>query len=181
MIKWAQFPFLRITLVFIIGILASFLWDGNGYIAGSFFLAGICGFAMLLLIARSRKSSFAFSIAGISGLLCFALAGFALTQIRSLKNDPQSLIHFPGEVTHYVGTINDFLLDKPSVFQTTLKVKQIKSGGKWQPATGNIQLSFRKVAGQEKPHYGDVLLIKGNPKPVPAPLNPGQFDYRKYL
>ncbi|MDB5264181.1 MAG: competence protein ComEC, partial [Adhaeribacter sp.] len=29
--------------------------------------------------------------------------------------------------------------------------------------------------------YGTVLLIKGRPQPVSPPLNPGQFDYRRYL
>ena len=135
----------------------------------------------LYFLAKKRQSTFLFSVSGMAALLSFAAAGWVLTEIRTEKNQPEHLLHQSGKITHYVGFLNDFLTEKPAVFQTTLRLQQVKVNGNWQPASGQIQITFRKEKNLSRPQYGDVLLIKGNPKPVSPPLNPGQFDYRKYL
>jgi competence protein ComEC len=37
------------------------------------------------------------------------------------------------------------------------------------------------VEGVAVPRYGEVWLVRGQPAPAKAPLNPGEFDYRRYL
>lgn len=180
MIKWAQFPFVRITLVFMAGIGLGLMFPDLTYYAIFLFLAVLCATGCLFLMAKARKSGFLFSVTGLAGLICFGLAGLSLTFLRTAKNDPENLFHLQGKVTHYTGKINDFILEKPTIFQTTLKLSQVKVNGNWRPVTGNVQLSVRKEPGLEL-RYGQLLLVKGAPRLVPAPLNPGQFNYRTYL
>ncbi|MFC5269577.1 ComEC/Rec2 family competence protein [Adhaeribacter terreus] len=181
MIKWAPYPFLRILLAFIAGILLAVKFENAGYPVLWFFLPAFVFFLAIYFLAKKRRSAFLFSVSGIAALFCFMLSGWLLTEIRTEKNDKNHLLRQAGAVTHYVGFINDFLLEKPTVFQSTLHLQQVKINGKWQAVTGKIQVSFRKDPALQKPKYGDVLLIKGTPKLVDPPLNPGQFDYRKYL
>ncbi|GAB2554882.1 ComEC/Rec2 family competence protein [Spirosoma areae] len=32
-----------------------------------------------------------------------------------------------------------------------------------------------------RPHYGEVWLVSGSPRPIDPPLNPGEFNYKRYL
>ncbi|MBK0402181.1 ComEC/Rec2 family competence protein [Adhaeribacter sp. BT258] len=181
MIKWAPYPFVRISLAFIAGIQLALKFERAGHAALWVFLAALGIFLSLYFLAKKRRSAFLFSISGIAALLCFASAGWLLNEIRTEKNQPGHLFHQTGEITHYTGFIDDFLLEKPTVFQSTLRLQQVKINGKWQPVSGKVQVSFRKEKSLQRPKYGDVLLIKGSPKAVNPPLNPGQFDYRQYL
>ncbi|UOQ74740.1 ComEC/Rec2 family competence protein [Hymenobacter cellulosilyticus] len=48
-------------------------------------------------------------------------------------------------------------------------------GAGWYPGIGAARL------GRSRPRYGDIWLVRGGPAPAKAPLNPGEFDYRRYL
>jgi competence protein ComEC len=181
MIRWAPFPFVRIVFAFIAGILLAFSFPLKPVVGLEIFVFVLLVFIALYFIAQQRKSGFLFSLSGIAGMSCFIMAGWTVTEIRTAKNDPDHLLHKAGEITHYSGFLNDFLLEKPTNFQTTLQLQKVRINGKWQAAEGLVQISFRKEKGLKRPSYGNVLVVKGSPKLVSAPLNPGQFDYRKYL
>lgn len=181
MIKWGQYPFVRVTLALITGILLALQTEMLQLPAAWLFLFSCIGFAFLFMGAKFRQSAFLFSVAGVWGMVCFGLFGWAVTQQRTEKNNGTHLLHQPGKVTHYIGYLNDFMLQKPTNYQTTIRVQKVRINNQWFPADGQVQLSIRKEAGRRVPAYGDVLLIKGEPRAVSAPLNPGQFDYRKYL
>ncbi|WP_460503889.1 ComEC/Rec2 family competence protein, partial [Hymenobacter agri] len=46
---------------------------------------------------------------------------------------------------------------------------------------GGVRVSLPRVAGVAQPQYGEVWLIAGHPDPSKPPLNPGEFDYARYL
>ncbi|MDQ2794590.1 MAG: ComEC family competence protein, partial [Bacteroidota bacterium] len=64
---------------------------------------------------------------------------------------------------------------------TTLRVRAVRVAGRWRRATGGVRVSLPRVAGIAQPQYGEVWLIAGHPDPSKAPLNPGEFDYARYL
>src|SRR5690606_21693691 len=51
----------------------------------------------------------------------------------------------------------------------------------WQSRKGRIVLYFSKSDFPAPFAYGDVLVIKRQPEQPPYAMNPGEFDYEKYL
>src|SRR5688572_7598203 len=180
MLKWSPFPVVRIVLAFIAGIVLALNFGDDFHLPGWVYLAAFPGFVVSWFIARKQISVGYFALAGTLGLCCFILAGFRLTQLRPEKTEPKHISNQPGEISHYVGFIDDFLVEKKAFYQATLRLQKIRQSGQWKTASGLIQLTIWKQKGKAKPEYGQVLLVKGNPQNVAPPLNPGQFDFRKY-
>ncbi|WP_276497461.1 ComEC/Rec2 family competence protein [Pontibacter litorisediminis] len=182
MLRWAPYPFVRITLSFIAGIGLYFGVGrqlGQGLWLLAFFFAA---FVAVALLARKYKSTFATDAAGILGLLTFVALGYTTTHQRIDLNQPHHIAHLAVAPSHYKGVVNDYVLQKPGYQSTVLEVEQVKVNGNWQPATGKVQLSVPHDSERAyEASYGDMLLIKGAPQEVGPPLNPNQFDYKVYL
>ncbi|MEJ8803445.1 ComEC/Rec2 family competence protein [Pontibacter sp. H249] len=184
MLRWAPYPFVRITLCFIAGILL-YIISGRELrytfeLLAFFFVA----FSAAAILSKKYKSAFATNIAGILGLLSFFAAGLFTAHYRTQSHQSQHLVNAVDAPTHYVGVVEDYIVQKPGYQSTVLQVEQVKVKvkGQWQPAKGKVQLSVPHDSEQQyELAYGDRLLIKGAPQAVAPPLNPAQFDYKQYL
>lgn len=181
MLRWAPFPFLRFTFFLGAGIL-SYLFTGRmpEYIPWLLAL-GAAGFLLLLFLAHFKKSSSLTDLAGLTGLGLLFISGFMLTHYRTARHQPDNLIHHSGTVSYYVGVVDDYLVRKPTSVSTTLRLKGVKTNGQWRPASGQVRLTLKNESTAAPFAYGDILLIKGAPALVKPPLNPGQFNFQKYL
>ncbi|PRY08882.1 competence protein ComEC [Pontibacter ummariensis] len=182
MLSWAPYPFVRVALSFIAGILL-YLFAGKDFqysteVLAFFVLLYLVGF----LLSKRRKQRFITDVAGVLGLLSFVALGLWTTHLHTEKHQPQHLLHLSGQPNYYQGVVDDYVLQKPGYQSTVLKVEQVLVSGAWQKVSGKVQLSVPHDS--ERPYelnYGDVLLIKGAPQKVSPPLNPAQFDYQQYL
>ncbi|MCX2741699.1 ComEC/Rec2 family competence protein [Pontibacter anaerobius] len=182
MLRWAPYPFVRITLSFVAGIVLYFLWGrelGHGLWLLAFFFASFLAVAILSI---RYKNTFASDVAGILGLLTFMALGFATTHQRTELNQPRHIAHLQSSPSHYKGMVQDYVLQKPGYQSTVLQVQQVKVDGVWHQATGKVQLSVPHDSDRAyELSYGDVLLVRGAPQPVAAALNPNQFNYKAFL
>ncbi len=182
MLRWAPYPFVRITLSFIAGILLFILTGKDFRYNPELFAFFFSAFILLLILARRYKLAELTSMAGIAGLLCFAAAGSWLTQLRTEYFQPDHLLNIKSAPTHYVGVVDDFVVQKPGYQSSVLRLQKVKVNGKWQQASGQVQVSVPHDSDKEyELSYGDKLLVKGAPQLLPPPANPKQFDYRQYL
>ncbi|MBD1397081.1 ComEC/Rec2 family competence protein [Pontibacter sp. JH31] len=180
--RWAPYPFVRISLSFIAGILV-YLYTGRefGYSLEllAFFIAL---YLVLYLFSRRAKTVGANTLTGIAGLLCFMAGGMWATDMRTAAHQPLHLGNLSGVPAYYVGVVNDYVVQKPGYQSTVLQVAQVQINGQWQAAEGKVQLSVPHDSEREyELSYGDRLLVKGAPIPVAPPANPNQFDYRAFL
>jgi competence protein ComEC len=181
MFRWAPYPFVRITLSFLAGILLYIYAEGEvPFVFEGTVLAGGC-FLLALLLNWRRPSSDYVNLAGITAMFCFFGLGFLLTHFRTESNDPRHLLHQEGRVTFYTGRVADYLIEKPHTTITTLEVRQALIGGEWRSVTGQVRLTVSRDTSGRRLLYGDQVLVKGSPVPVRGPANPFQFDYRRYL
>ncbi|MBF9255149.1 ComEC family competence protein [Pontibacter sp. 172403-2] len=182
MLRWAPYPFVRITLGFIAGILL-YLNSGRDFSYSAEVLAFfVAAYLVAFLLARRYKSGSVTDVAGILGLLCFVAGGLWATHLHTELHAPNHLLHLQNPLAYYVGVVDDYVVQKPGYQRTVLELEQVQVNGIWQPATGKVQLSVPHDS--EQPYeltYGDRLLVKGAPQPVPAAQNPNQFDYGAYL
>ncbi|WP_337067187.1 ComEC/Rec2 family competence protein [Pontibacter sp. 13R65] len=139
-------------------------------------------FGAAYLVSRNRKSARATAVAGTLGLLCFMAGGAWLADWHHEGRQDAHLLQLRQAPAAYVGTVSDFVAQKPGYQNTVLRVEQVQVNGEWWQVKGNVQISVPHDSGKNyEVSYGDRLLIRGAPQTVPPPANPNQFDYRKYL
>ena len=177
MFFWSRFPFVRVVLFFILGILLGIYYPGND----SQVIIGLIIFLIILtfLVLNRRRWMLRFNyLYGINMSLIFLLFGYAFVSISHDPNNQTHLTHLESG-DYYSGNVVDEPLQKGDYLQLKIAVEAIKDSA-WHKASGNV-LAYIKLPVEYKPGYGDKLLIKGFPYRVTPPLNPQEFDYRQYL
>jgi len=181
MITWATFPFVRYTPALIAGIVA-YLYLGAAWPALWPLAAGLALAAVLLIFGATRRAApAATDAAGLLALLAVAVLGAALAQRATESRRADHLFRFADKIEAYRAVVDDYLVTRPATYATTLRVRAVRVAGRWRAATGGVRVSLPRVAGVAAPRYGEVWLIRGRPDPSKGPLNPGEFDYRRYL
>ncbi|UAJ13800.1 ComEC/Rec2 family competence protein [Aquirufa lenticrescens] len=151
---FSRFPFVRILLFWMIGILLS----GFDY----WLLLGCLGF---LLPGRVGKS------VGISSLIVV----FAMSWAAYLK---PVLPVLPGD--GFVFRVGGSVEEKPKSWSVLARGKGIRdSSGSWTPMSGLIRLYLAKQL--PKPASGDLYAVRQVVKPFPLPLFPYEKDWGAYF
>jgi competence protein ComEC len=136
---------------------------------------------LVLPAAVRRKKPEILGFAGMGMLFC---AGQVLVSQRNDLQNPIHLQHLPdtitNTITHYRAIIDDDVEKQEKSKRTVVRLTHVKTLAGWQAVSGNI-LVYIAQKDTTFLNYGDIVLIRSNPKKVSPPANPGQFDYRRYL
>ena len=181
MISWSLVPFLRLTPALLLGIVA-YLYFGENVPDLLPLLLGAIGMYVAAALYTARRSKAASTDqVGLLGLLVVSMAGFVLTQQRTESHRADHIGRFLPRIEAYEATVDDYPTVRARTFAATLRVSRIRVAGRWQTATGSVRVSLLRAADVPAPQYGQVWLVRGHPEPGRPPLNPGEFDYRRYL
>ncbi|MCC3153991.1 ComEC/Rec2 family competence protein [Hymenobacter sp. BT770] len=181
MITWAAFPFVRYTPALIAGIVA-YLYLGAGWPELWPYAAAMAVLAAVLIFWSVRQHTSAVTdAAGLLALCTVVVLGATLTQRATESRRADHLSRFADQVTSYQAVVDDYTVVRAATYATTLRVQAVRVAGRWRQATGGVRVSLPRVAGVAQPRYGEVWLIRGHPDLSKPPLNPGEFDYRRYL
>ncbi|MCB0497829.1 MAG: ComEC/Rec2 family competence protein [Cyclobacteriaceae bacterium] len=176
MFFWSRFPFVRIVVLFMAGIVLSVFVPG--YQAMTTVTVIALGGILVLFHFAKRKLFFHYN--WLYGLLIVALS-FSLGYLRlyvARQNTFSNHLINQKDVTAYKAVVVSKPVQKGKFFRSTVKLESGKTE-KWQPITGNINLYVKSA---ETPfNYGDELLITGTPQLVAGPMNPEEFNYKRYL
>lgn len=180
-IPWATYPAVRLVLSLIAGIITWFYLGPQLPELLPWLASAVALYLAAHVWAVRRNLPTLTDAVGILGLLVVALAGLAVAQHATESRQPDHLYQQPG-IEFYRAVVDDGPVVRPNTFATTLRVSAVRVAGQWQPARGGIRVSIpRYEAEVAAPQYGEVWLVRGAPAPAKAPLNPGEFDYRRYL
>ena len=180
-ITWAAFPFVRYTPALVAGVVACLNFGENWPELWPAAAAGALLVALLLLAAARRRTPAAADAAGAVALLAVALLGAALAQRATESRRPDHLGRVAGAVECYQAVVDEAAVERAATYATTLRVRAVRVAGRWRYATGGVRVSLPRGPGGKAPRYGEVWLVRGHPDPSKPPLNPGEFDYRRYL
>ena len=167
-----QLASVRLSFFLIVGILL-----GN-YLNPSISLSGFLTlilFAALFLTYKLNKNGILFG--GIVGLSFCALGVF----IMALSNPRNNTSHYSHHPTNRDAS---FHLTITEVLKSTLyadrylaKIQMMDS----TLVTGKVLLRFPKDSATQALAIDDRLLVHGNLKEIKGPLNPHQFNYKRYM
>ncbi|TGE08207.1 ComEC/Rec2 family competence protein [Hymenobacter fodinae] len=181
MIKWAPYAFVRLVLPLMAGIL-TYLYFGSALPPMLWAVTGLAALFITVQLWAARQPQLgATDAAGLLAIITLYVAGISLTQQATESRAANHLNRFGNRVEFYRAVVDDYTVVRPATYATTVRVSAVRVGGKWQPAVGGIRVSIPRDSSVAAPQYGDVWLVRGAPSISKLPLNPGEFDYRRYL
>ena len=181
MISWATFPFVRYTPALILGIVG-YLYIGADWpeLWPATVALAVLSIGLTFWAVR-RSHAVATDAAGLLSLLTIVALGATLTQRATDSRRADHLYRFGDKIEAYRAVVDEAPVVRAATYATTLRVRAVRVAGRWRRATGGVRVSLPRVAGIAQPQYGEVWLIAGHPDPRKPPLNPGEFDYARYL
>ncbi|MDB5142462.1 MAG: ComEC family competence protein, partial [Mucilaginibacter sp.] len=175
-----EIPFVVLLLPFLAGI-------GLGIYFPSVSFAPLLQIALYSLafvfiflnLAYKRLKLYKFKWLGgvlIHSLLC--LLGWVTVIHYDELNDKD---HFTKKQANYLLVkINNEPKLTGELLRFTATVEANVLNGKRTPANGNLLITIKDSTSKNL-YYGDELLIPSTYRPVEPPLNPAEFNYKKYL
>ncbi len=175
MINWREYPFVRLLLPLIFGILFSSLWmmaiPNYVFIFLSLPLIGFTYF-------RSNYKYRHFY--GFFVTLLFLLLGISLGYHADESRESDHYHHFLKEQNEMVATVTDIRATAKS-FRVELTINAVSGVEEGRPISGKLLSYLEQSTEAGQLRYGDQIYFSSKINPIAAPLNPVAFDLKKYL
>lgn len=180
MIRWLPYTFIRIVLCFACGIVAGIYAPEiiSQTIAITLLIGSVAAYLISFAIFRRLNRSL-FNL-GFIGLPAVILAGYVHTTLQTASAQPDHLSSVPEPIQYYKAVVTQNPEEKQRSWKAEARVLEVFTGT-WQHKSGKVVLYFSKTDLKTPYRYGDVLLIRGQPRPVSPPGNPGEFNYKQFL
>lgn len=178
---WIPFVMVRITAVFIAGILISIYYPQFLGIDTATILFLICalGYFPVYYFLKHTPSIKIFS--GTLGLGAVLFAGILNGFLKNESHLPDHLSLNQDKILACKIKLTGSAEEKSNSWKRTGSVEAILTESGWKSVSGKVNLYWPKSEDVQNLEYGDVILTKDGPLPVEAPLNPHAFDLKSFL
>lgn len=181
MFIWTPYPFLRIIITFIIGILIAkfqlIVVSLNHY--SSYALLVLIFIFLLVWFSNISNRLF---ITGNLGLIIVMLVAIIRFDYYSEINNPDHIIHSNKKIEGYVAEVNSACVVKEKYFIYEVDIVKVLIGNDVEQKQGKVHLYIRKESLLDKPlKYGDKIALNQSPFRLPPPKNPYEFNYMEYM
>jgi len=175
-----QFPFVRILIPFVIGILIAVCYEYR--------VIWILRILPLLVLIYSlmvmkfyKKVSYRYRwVTGIFINSILVLSGYQMTIDKSFNID-QRVNGDNNHVQSFVLQLEEDPAEKLNSFKSTAHLLAVRDSLGWIVTSEKVLLYFQKGEEVRKLCYGDQLYIQARLQEVKGPQNPGGFNYKQYL
>ncbi|HNS18452.1 MAG TPA: ComEC/Rec2 family competence protein [Bacteroidales bacterium] len=118
---------------------------------------------------------------GVCISILYLLIGYVLIISVQPENDPRHVVQITEPVEGFAGRISEPPVKGKKSVRLTLDILSVRYKDQWRRVHGRVIVYGKKNTPLPEFEFGDTLLIKGALFPVAGPLNPGQFNYKRYL
>lgn len=180
MFQWIPYAFVRIVVFFMAGILAGIFWpEGISIVSSAVIFLSLLGvYFLLVIVSKYRKRIIN---PGFVGLAAIFIAGYSNVLLKTESTEADHLLNLSQKPAYYKAIVTRYAEEKTKSWKLEAEVSEVYVDSAWQQYRGNVVLYLSKQDFDTPFGYGDVLLVKGGPRIVQPPSNPGEFDYKKYL
>lgn len=177
---YSQVPVLRLLLPFCLGIITGIFSDIPPLSVISLMLS--CFLLMLAFVyIRILKVSFAYRhYFGVAVFLFFSSAGFILIRLHTTWLDRYHYTHF-NKADAYIIRLSEPWHQKARSLKAECNVIAVHVNKEWKATRGSSLVYFENNGLAEKLRYGSLVVTSALPQEVPPPLNPGAFNYKRFL
>ncbi len=184
MFKWVPYPFLRLTPVLMLGILAGNYshWNPNQWL-----LLMILLVYTALAFGIPKKHQYRWrNLIGFIGILWLFVTGWFYAQHRQDDQQNAHLSQLEFSYTHYVATIVEPSEPKTNSFKAVLKLDYLIDQDsneviRTMPVKAKVIIYQPKSDSLFTLVYGDQILVRGQAQAIKSSANPHEFDYRQFL
>ncbi len=181
MLRWVPYAFVRITFFFVLGILSAIYFGVFLTISQALLLFGVSAFLYLLSKFFLTKQYF-YSSSWVQGIFAFAaiyLLGYLNLTIQNESLQDDHILHYKG-ITHYSGVIDRPAEEKENTYKYEVEIESVKTdSSNWKAAKGRVYVYVDKKS--DLLAYGDIIMVSGAPSEISPPMNPGEFNYKRFL
>lgn len=181
MLRWVPYAFVRITFFFVLGILSAIYFSDLLAFNTALLLFG--GSSLLYFLSKLLLTRrYFYSSSWVQGLFAFAsiyLLGYLNLTIQNESRLDDHLLHYQG-ITHYSGVVDRPAEEKENTYKYEVEVHSVKTdSSSWHAAKGRIYVYVDKQS--DLLAYGDIIIVSGAPSEISPPMNPGEFNYKRFL
>ena len=178
---WHQYPFVRLLIPLIAGIVLALVSDIPFGIPLSVFVILVLTF-LLIVFVRPLRVPYKFRwLLGLFLNLILIVAGYQLTFINTPLFDKNNINNFVSATGEFIVRVDEPVSEKANSWKVIAKVLTFRDSTHWSRAGGKVILYFEKDTSISAIQYGDILIINSILEKVKSPQNPGEFNYSKYL
>ncbi len=179
--NWNKYPFVRFVSALALGIALHEVL-GTGLHEG-WALAGLLVIFPLVMMSLNRwvKSYRLRWVHGLAAIMAFCCVGYVRACLQEPDVRPRHYRNTAGVAEWHLARVTD----PPTVREKTVKVILDVEGIRLQdtllPVSGKVMAYFQKTDEALALRYGDRLVFRAPVDDLTPPVNPEEFDYRRYL
>jgi competence protein ComEC len=176
---WKQAPFLRLIIIFIVGIILQWYCKLPAQLGRIMFIT-----ALLLIVLFNAGLHFRqFYWGWMNGLFIHAVLlslGLLIAYQKDISHSPNWMNNYYQEGGFVIASIEEPLSEKANSFKANASVQQVIENGIVHYVKGNIILYFQKDSSLKTLQYGTQILFNKSIQAIRNSGNPGTFDYQRY-
>jgi len=180
MLKWIPYPMLRIAGFFTGGVLSGVYFPvliSFRFAVSLIIFLSVAFFSIRFFLSEKRMMF----CSGLLGLMAIFFLGYCRLLLFTNAEDENHLSKIIQPIQAYEAVVRSVPEEKANSWKVEVEITNVKTK-QWQPITGKLLLYVSK---KEQPslswHYGDKILVRGNPQELRPPANPGEFDFKRFL
>lgn len=178
---WNPYPFFRLIIPFVSGILFTIYTDLSLNLPHHLFLVLAVLFLIPVLLAYGSNSWQLRWVPGMVVTLFLFLSGFSLTVYHTPKYNPLNISNQKEAGGVHLLRITEPLTEKENSFKTTGALICAIDSGETRPVSGKVLMYFQKDTSVSGLNYGDRIIVNAIISQVSPPANPHQFNYKRFL
>ncbi|NWJ51649.1 MAG: ComEC family competence protein [Bacteroidetes bacterium] len=179
--NWQRYPFVRLLIPFVGGIVA-------GIYSNISFYSGLWIFTLsipfLFVFHYFQLRTLPFSMRHVQGVFVTILSIGLGIGITGLHNHQTDILHFENQTGLsgvYRLKIEDVPAYKTNSIRFCVRILSSISHKKELKCDGKVMVYFQPDKNANKLRYGDQLIAQLQLNPVESIMNPNSVDYKKYL
>jgi len=178
--KWQPFPMIRIAGFFSGGVLLG-IYQAD-FIPFPVVTSIIAVFGVLFLAIQYFSNENKLAVySGVLGLAIVFVLGYSRLLLFTESRNENHISKIPEQIEAYEAIVRNVPEEKAKSWKVEVEVTQGKTSD-WKRETGRLLLYISKKNAREIDwQFGDKILVKGNPQELNSPLNPFEFDFKRFL
>jgi len=178
---WNRYPFARILLPFLSGIIVALYYDLSVLIPLYLFVILVLALSAVVIFFQKKLSYKMRWLTGFIIGLFYLLAGYQLTALKNNENNNSFFGNYLSEENYTLARLTEPVQIREKVCKCVVEIVAVKDSAHWNPTSGKAIIYIEKDSSSEKLNYGDEIFFKSNYSEVTPPLNPEEYNYKNYL